>query len=55
MSHKTLQTNGNFIDTVAEMKKKKKKKNTWEVEREQHYYIKIFSLNITLYKKIIIL
>lgn len=43
MSHKTLQTNGNFIDTVAEMKKKKKKKkNTWEVEREQHYYIKIF-------------
>ena len=26
MSHKTLQTNGNFIDTVAEMKKKKKKK-----------------------------
>lgn len=40
MSHKTLQTNGNFIDNVAEMKKKK---NTWEVEeREQHYYIKIF-------------
>ena len=23
MSHKTLQTNGNFIDNVAEMKKKK--------------------------------
>lgn len=41
MSHKTLQTNGNFIDNVAEMKGKKKK-NTLEVEeREQHYYIKI--------------
>ena len=25
MSHKTLQTNGNFIDNVAEIKGKKKK------------------------------
>lgn len=34
MSHKTLQTNGNFIDTVAEMKKKKKKKKTLGKWRE---------------------
>lgn len=38
MSHKTLQTNGNFIDNIAE----KEKKKTWKMkEREQHYYIKI--------------